>query len=179
MKKEEVIKWLMIMKANLNSFPPEVSGVRKIEALAEAIRLLKNERSIDKIDCEHTECRNCTNHKYCDYEISSSENPNKSENPTSSDCVDRHSVDMLAYRYLSEPTDNHVAFYEDFLDLPSVTPIRPKGHWREVDTNMYACSKCSHVLTIDPLDNSILGMNTCPFCSAYMEWVEYEKRSNK
>jgi hypothetical protein len=49
---------------------------------------------------------------------------NSLENPTSSDCVDRHSVDMLAYRYLKEPTDNHVAFYEHFLDLPSVTPIR-------------------------------------------------------
>ena len=41
---EEVIKWLMIMKANLNSFP-EVSNAKKIEALAEAIRLLKNEQS--------------------------------------------------------------------------------------------------------------------------------------
>lgn len=56
--------------------------------------------------------------------------------------------------------------------LPSVTPIRPKGHWREVDTNMYACSKCSHVLTIDPLDNSISEMNTCPFCGAEMREVE-------
>lgn len=47
--------------------------------------------------------------------------------------------------------------------------IRPKGHWREVDTNMYACSKCSHVLAIDPLVNSISEMNTCPFCSTKME----------
>ena len=56
--------------------------------------------------------------------------------------------------------------------LPSITPIRPKGHWREVDVNMYACSKCSHVLTIDPFDNSILEMNTCPFCSADMREVK-------
>ena len=41
---EEVIKWLKIMKANLNSFP-EVSSGKKIEALAEAIRLLINEQS--------------------------------------------------------------------------------------------------------------------------------------
>jgi hypothetical protein len=41
---EEVIKWLSIMKANLNSFP-EVSSEKKIEALREAIRLLKNEES--------------------------------------------------------------------------------------------------------------------------------------
>ena len=44
MDREEVIKWLMIIKANLNSFP-EVSNAKKIEALAEAIRLLKNEES--------------------------------------------------------------------------------------------------------------------------------------
>ena len=22
----------------------------------------------DKVDCEHTDCNNCVNHKYCDYE---------------------------------------------------------------------------------------------------------------
>ena len=44
MKKEEVTKWLTIMKANLNSFP-EINCGKKTEALAEAIRLLKNEQS--------------------------------------------------------------------------------------------------------------------------------------
>lgn len=58
--------------------------------------------------------------------------------------------------------------------ISSVTPkIEPrKGHWREVDVNMYACSKCSHVLTIDPLDNAISEMNTCPFCGADMRESE-------
>ena len=32
----------------------------------------------DKVDCEHTDCNNCVNHKYCDYEL------NKSEIPTGS-----------------------------------------------------------------------------------------------
>ena len=32
----------------------------------------------DKVDYEHTDCNNCVNHKYCDYE------PNKSEIPTGS-----------------------------------------------------------------------------------------------
>ena len=44
-------------------------------------------------------------------------------------------------------------------------------HWREVDVNMYACSKCSHVLTINPFDNSISEMNTYPFCGADMREV--------
>ena len=61
---------------------------------------------------------------------------------------------------------------KELAKLPPVTPIRPKGHWREVDVNMYACSKCSHVLTIDPLDNAISEMNTCPFCSADMRESE-------
>lgn len=94
------------------------------------------------------------------------------------DCISR----KLAIRELKESAEHHandsreeVLLRRDrdiIKALPTVTPIRPKGHWREVDTNMYACSKCSHVLTIDPLDNSILEMNTCPFCSAKMEEVE-------
>ena len=101
---------------------------------------------------------------------SGSGKPNKSENPTSSDCVDRHSVDLLAYRYLKEPTDNHVAFYEDFLDLPSVTPIRPKGHWIEnapeyqnIDPP-YICSECGYM--------HLIKTNYCDQCGADMREVE-------
>lgn len=69
--------------------------------------------------------------------MSSSEIPNKSEISTSSDCVDRHAVDMLAYRYLKEPTNNNMAFYEDFLDLPSVVPQVPRCKeckwWKDSD----------------------------------------------
>lgn len=38
----------------------------------------------DKIDCKHTDCNNCVNHKYCDYETTSSEKPNRSEISTGS-----------------------------------------------------------------------------------------------
>lgn len=81
-------------------------------------------------------------------------------------------VDVLgSYTDLDVPYKREIA--ENILiKLSSVTTIRHKGRWRKVDTNMYACSKCSHVLTIDPLDNSILEMNTCPFCNAEMEGVE-------
>lgn len=112
-------------------------------------------------------------------ESSSSEIPNKSEISTGSttkndledDCISRKAVLEMAKSYNTDGWDMYtplVVDVEDIEELPSVTPIRPKGYWREVDTNMYACSKCSHVLTIDPLDNSILEMNTCPFCSADM-----------
>lgn len=115
----------------------------------------------NKIDCDNTDCNNCVNHKYCDYES------NKSENSTSSDCVDRHSVDLLAYRYLKEPTDNHVAFYEDFLDLPSVTPIRPKGHWiNHSDEGYVECPKCGSATNCD---DNITDLHFCFSCGAEME----------
>jgi hypothetical protein len=106
-------------------------------------------------------------------EPSSSGKPNKSEIPTGSDdCISRQAVEDAMYD-ATRAMDLNYGQIMDYIDnLPSVTPIRPKGYWRTVDTNMYACSKCSHVLTIDPLDNSILEMNTCPFCSAKMEAVE-------
>lgn len=41
------------------------------------------------------------------------------------DCVSRKAVDRLAWEYLRKPTDENVAFYEHFLELPSVTPQEP------------------------------------------------------
>ena len=103
-------------------------------------------------------------------EPSSSGKPNRSEIPTSSDCVDRHSVDLLAYRYLKEPTDNHVGFYEDFLDLPSVTPatpIRPKGHWiNHSDEGYVECPKCGSATNCD---DNITDLHFCFSCGAEME----------
>lgn len=103
-------------------------------------------------------------------EPSSSEKPNKSGIPTGSDCVDRHSVDLLTYRYLREPTDNHVAFYEDFLDLPSVTPIRPKGHWIDHSDEGYVeCPKCGSATNCD---DNIADLHFCFSCGADMREVK-------
>ena len=41
------------------------------------------------------------------------------------DAVSRKAVDRLAMQYLREPTDKHVAFYEEFIALLPVTP-KPK-----------------------------------------------------
>lgn len=91
------------------------------------------------------------------------------------DCVSRQEVDRLAYRYLKEPTDNHVAFYEDFLDLPSVTPIRPKGHWieqidHEENCRTLICSNCDKPALHD--GDSIWKHKFCPNCGADMREVE-------
>ena len=88
------------------------------------------------------------------------------------DAISRSEVDKLCNMYLRVPTDEHVAFYEHFVDLPSVTPAREKGKWIEGSTEQGAfgirytektCSKCgwSHSL--------IIPQNYCPKCGTEME----------
>lgn len=85
------------------------------------------------------------------------------------DCVSRKAVDRLAWEYLRKPTDENVAFYEHFLELPSVTPQEQrKGHWIEHphecginwEYSMYECSEC-HEWAEDDSD-------FCPNCGADM-----------
>ena len=44
------------------------------------------------------------------------------KNDLAVDCVSRKEVEKLVYRFLIKATDENIAFYEHFLDLPSVTP---------------------------------------------------------
>ncbi len=166
MKKEEVIKWLMIMKANLNTFP-EVSSEKKIEALAEAIRLLKNEQS------EEPSC---------------SEKPNKSEIPTSSttkndlgvDAVSREKVWYMITggKYSDEDDEKFIdRLVNKLAELPSVIPIRPKGHWiYDKSFANWICSKCGET----PKTIGYVGTGAfmaehfkyCNHCGAEMDGVE-------
>ena len=117
MDREEVIKWLKIMKANLNTFP-EINCGKKIEALAEAIRLLKNERS---------------------EEPSSSEKPNKSEIPTGSDdCISRQDVLSEIIRFSTEEGASVECqqLYCDVNNMPSVTPQKPRKGYISIDDVM-------------------------------------------
>jgi hypothetical protein len=100
------------------------------------------------------------------------------------DCVSRQAVDRLVWKYLRKETDENIAFYEHFLELPSVTPIRPKGHWELVQRGKYidvCCSNCEAVrikeyaynYTIDQLDKEDLkecfecaDMRYCPNCGS-------------
>lgn len=46
------------------------------------------------------------------------------------DAVSRQAVDRLVLEFIRKTTDESIAFYEHFLELPSVTPQEPrKGHW--------------------------------------------------
>ena len=42
------------------------------------------------------------------------------------DCVSRQAVDHLCFEYLKSNTDDNIAFYEHFRDLPPVTPTQNK-----------------------------------------------------
>lgn len=44
------------------------------------------------------------------------------KNDLAVDCVSRKEVEKLVNRFLIKATDENIAFYEHFLDLPSVTP---------------------------------------------------------
>ena len=93
------------------------------------------------------------------------------------ECVSRKEVEKLVCRFLTKATDENIAFYEHFLDLPSVTPIRPKGHWishREHCENLGVvpsglgayewCSNCD--CGIDVREWHRNHYNYCPNCGA-------------
>lgn len=110
---DEVIKWLTIMKANLNSFP-EVSSAKKIEALAEAIRLLKNEES---------------------------EKPTGSDDCISRQDV---LSEIIRFSTEEGSSVECQQLYCDVNNMPSITPIRPKAHWILDETdNSRTCSNCN------------------------------------
>ena len=60
-----------------------------------------------------------------DYAIEALEQEPTTKNDLGVDCVSRKAVDSLVWKYLRKETDDNIAFYEHFLDLPSVTPQEP------------------------------------------------------
>lgn len=94
------------------------------------------------------------------------------------DCVSRQAVDRLVWEYLRKDTDENIAFYEHFLDLPPVTPIRPKGHWilndnqgvRAAGYLTYHCSECRREISSKYLGKiSLLKEYPYCHCGAKME----------
>lgn len=90
---------------------------------------------VGKIDCDNTDCNNCVNHKYCDYE------PNKSEIPTGSttkndlyvpdindgdmDCISREQA-KSAIRDRFKDLPSRVEINAVLNELPPVTPQEPR-----------------------------------------------------
>jgi hypothetical protein len=58
------------------------------------------------------------------------------EQQPSDDCVSRQAVDHLCFEYLKPNTDDNIAFYEHFCDLPPVTPTQS---WIPVSERLPEC----------------------------------------
>jgi hypothetical protein len=113
MSREEALKWLKEFKHMYWDGMPEEALDVAIEALEELTT--KN----DKVDCEHTDCKNCVNHKYCDYEPTT-------KNDLGVDCISRadaiQAMQDTAKKLTNEDTINGLCGAVAILfDLPSVT----------------------------------------------------------
>ena len=85
------------------------------------------------------------------------------------DLISRQAVDRLVWKYLRKGTDENIAFYEHFLDLPSV---ENKGEWishydEDAKEGWYECS-CCH-------SERAFNTNFCPDCGADMREPKGEK----
>ena len=86
-----------------------------------------------------------------DYAIEALEQEPTTKNDLGVDCVSRKAVDSLVWKYLRKETDDNIAFYEHFLDLPSVTPQEPQTFkWcetcKEYDQEKHCCHRWSKVI---------------------------------
>ena len=63
---------------------------------------------------------------------------------------------------------------DDIRALPSVTPIRPKGHWIDKFGGVYRCSCCREIISIDTEIEFPNGITYkyCPYCGSDNREVE-------
>jgi len=190
MEKHEFTKWLMIMKANLNSFP-EVSNAKKIEALTEAIRLLKNEQSKEPSSSEISTGSDCISREDA-IELSTTKNDLRArefeeivvEYPPEDLCTypEYKGKPYFSIKY-KEGNDCFIGYgtykpqvlsryLKDYFMSTSVKTIRPKGHWlinKERDT--ICCSCCNDKQKIgkdevELLDTAFTGFRFCRYCGS-------------
>lgn len=131
----------------------------------------------DKIDCQHTDCNNCVNHKYCDYESTTKDD-------LALDAISREKAIKWAefYTNVYDAESANESIMTMLKGLPPVTPqdidykaqyerfskkadivisqlradrdrlIRPKGHWicdgKGRSFADYHCSECGLKLAL-------------------------------
>ena len=94
------------------------------------------------------------------------------ENDLKVDCVSRQAVDRLAWEYLIKQTEENIAFYEHFLELPSVKPQEPrKGHWI-IDGHHRRCPKCNEYFCNKDAEGNKIANSFCPNCGAGLREVQ-------
>ena len=107
-------------------------------------------------------------------ESSNSEKPNKSEIPTGSeDCISRKAALEMAKSYNTDGWDMYtplVVDVEDIEELPSATPIRPKGYWIDHSDEGYVeCPRCGSATNCD---DNINDLHFCFSCGSDMRGEE-------
>ena len=108
-------------------------------------------------------CKNMWNEKVCK-EIEKVLEPCE-------DCVSRQAVDHLCFRFLRANSDDNIAFYEHFRDLPSVTP---KG----VTVTDFAdkCRECGKqkkgkwIFHKKSVSTGFKDLRECSCCHCYFRW---------
>lgn len=128
----------------------------------------------DKIDCKHTDCNNCVNHKYCDYESTT-------KNDLGVDCIDRKATLDAIIKRLGIKNEAYLleaerVIYQQILAMPSVTPQEPtdKCKWIKYD-HRTMCPK-EHIDVDSPYwripENRMETLKYCPYCGKEIEVEE-------
>lgn len=93
----------------------------------------------------------------------------QAKNNLAVDCISRaDALDCVNWGY------SFSDIYKKINELPSVTPIRPKGHWIMTELpaeDAHECSECGNLALVDEWGNEKLT-DFCPHCGADMREVE-------
>jgi len=102
MTREEAIEYLNTLYMALAVFPNQQISLGNVDEMKESVSMAI--KALEQEPCEDAQTSLTT------------------KNALAVDCVSRKEVERLVYRFLGKNTDENIAFYEHFLDLPSVTP---------------------------------------------------------
>lgn len=92
------------------------------------------------------------------------------------DCIDRPATLDAIIKRLGIKNETYLleaerVLYQQILDMPSVTPIRPKGHWVKTpkavigEGYMWYCDKCEHQVYQDS-SKDYPSEKYCPYCGS-------------
>ena len=90
------------------------------------------------------------------------------------DCISRQAVLDIAKTSKSNWIDNSILF-KKVNNLPSATPIRPKGYWMKEesiygwDGKSYQCSSCGRSIH---LDKEVESLEDYPYCHCGAKMIE-------
>lgn len=186
-EREKQLDWLYRLKSDLKIFIPKDFHLAEFEqSLDYAISSIKTDLKYDLL-YEETREKIPINLHITEIKKHQSDfsDLGKDNNVTTKDCISR--VDarkaIIDHQYSDSFCEEHNIDHSintgmaliALSDLPSVTPIRPKGHWieqidHEENCRTLICSNCDRPALHD--GDSIWKHKFCPHCGADMRKVE-------